>query len=110
MTGLAEQRCHHHPGREAAARCPECRRFFCRECVTEHEDRVICSDCLARLARDGASPAARRVRWLWPTAQGLASLLLLWLLLYGLGRTLLLLPSSFHEGTLWPAEHAGAAE
>jgi len=110
MTGLAGQRCHHHPGREAAARCPECRRFFCRECVTEHEDRVICSDCLARLARSGAGSVARRARWLWPLVQGAASLLLLWVLLYGLGRALLRLPSAFHEGTIWPAENERDAE
>ena len=36
MSNLIHQRCSNHPGREAAVRCPECGRFFCRECVTEH--------------------------------------------------------------------------
>ena len=37
--------------REAVARCPECTQFFCRECITEHDDRVLCSACLKKLAR-----------------------------------------------------------
>lgn len=32
------------------ARCPECRRFFCRECVTEHDDQLLCASCLRKAA------------------------------------------------------------
>ena len=46
MTALAHQRCFNHALREAAARCPGCGNFFCRECVTEHDDRVLCAACL----------------------------------------------------------------
>ena len=49
MAALLANRCLHHPVREAVARCPECGQFFCRECITEHEDRVVCSSCLKRL-------------------------------------------------------------
>lgn len=55
---LAHQRCVHHPAREAAARCPACRRHFCRECVTEHEGRYLCATCLQRPG--GAGEARRR--------------------------------------------------
>ena len=96
---LSVQRCSNHPGREAAARCPECGRFFCRECVTEHEDRVLCSACLA--AAGGSTAAARGPGIVGKTAAFLGSLTALWLLFYLLGRGLLALPSSFHEGTLW---------
>jgi hypothetical protein len=37
-----------HPGRQAVCRCPQCRQFFCRECVTEHAGQFICSVCLLR--------------------------------------------------------------
>src|SRR5438132_254763 len=59
MEILARQRCLNHLNREAVARCPECKRFFCRECVTEHEDRLICAACLKKLAK---ATARRRVR------------------------------------------------
>src|SRR2546429_9979935 len=49
-SNLIHQRCFNHALREAAARCPECGHFYCRECITEHEDRVICANCLAKLA------------------------------------------------------------
>lgn len=53
-----EQRCFHHETREAVCRCPRCRRSFCRECVTEHDDRLVCASCL----RDetAGAPAGRR--------------------------------------------------
>ena len=45
---LAHQRCFNHATREAVARCPECHHFFCRECITEHDDRVLCTGCLKK--------------------------------------------------------------
>ena len=51
MSELAARRCFHHAGREAAARCTECGRFFCRECAVEHEDRILCAPCLRKLIR-----------------------------------------------------------
>ena len=47
---LSQQRCVLHPDREAVARCPECGRFFCRECVTEHDGRLLCAVCISHLA------------------------------------------------------------
>jgi len=94
---LVTARCHHHRHREAAARCPECLRFYCRECVTEHESKVICGRCLRRLAEAGApGPPARR--WAAHAARGAVGALLLWLLYYSLGQLLMLIPSTFHEG------------
>ena len=49
MSDLSRQRCAHHAHREAAARCPQCERYYCRECVTEHEGRVLCTSCLGTL-------------------------------------------------------------
>ena len=100
MESLSQQRCFHHLGREAVARCLGCRRFFCRECVTEHDDRLICSACLKKIAAP-ARPGGRQLRLVVHIAQFVAGLFIAWLFFYILGQTLLLLPASFHEGTLW---------
>jgi hypothetical protein len=94
------QRCVLHPRREAAARCPGCRRFFCRECVVEHEGRLLCASCVA----DVAAQAGRgRRRWVLRGLMGwtglVVALLLTWLCFYLLGRALLVLPSDLHETT-----------
>jgi len=104
MNDIHSQRCFHHPQREAAARCPECRRFYCRECVVDHETRILCADCLDRLVTARAAGRTRSGRGLMLRA--FVGVILLWLLFYGMGRILLALPSSFHEGQVWryPAE------
>ncbi|WFB36770.1 rhomboid family protein [Kiritimatiellota bacterium B12222] len=43
---LTRIRCLNHGDREAVARCPGCHSYFCRECVIEHEGRMICASCL----------------------------------------------------------------
>jgi hypothetical protein len=101
MNNITEQRCFNHLHREAVARCPECGRCFCRECVTEHDDRVICAACLRRTLAPaaGRQPILQRVMLLAHFCLGFMAL---WMLAYYLGRMLLLLPDSFHEGNLWP--------
>lgn len=101
MATLVHQRCFHHSQREAVARCPECRQFYCRECITEHDDRVICAACLRKLA---AAPATTRRSFAVaaiPVLQTAGAFVLLWLFFYFLGAALLSLPSSFHEGSVW---------
>lgn len=97
---LARKRCFSHASREAAARCPQCRRYYCRECVTEHGGRVICAACLRTLA--GRRPAGRRLpAGLGACAAAACGLLAAWVFFYYLGRMLLLIPTSFHEGSMW---------
>jgi uncharacterized paraquat-inducible protein A len=100
MQNLTHQRCFNHDTREAVARCPECRRFFCRECVTEHEDRALCAACLKKLAR---VPLLKRRAFAGALhiGQCLFSLFMAWFFFYLIGEGLLSLPDSFHEGTLW---------
>ena len=102
MNRLALQRCLNHAQREAVARCPECAQFFCRECITEHDDRVICAACLRKLAR---RPLLQRRGFVgvFRFAQCLLGLFLAWFFFYLIAQGLLSLPSSFHEGTLWHA-------
>jgi hypothetical protein len=100
MPDIANQRCHNHGAREAVARCPECGRFFCRECITEHEDKVLCAFCLRR--RSGPAPTrSHRLRWVFRLGHFLLGMMVLYLLFYYCARILLTLPAAFHEGTLW---------
>jgi hypothetical protein len=89
-----------HLTREAVARCPECKRFFCRECIAEHEGKVLCAECLAALAQSG-SQGASRTGEIARTAAMAFGVGLVWLFFYYSGRLLLSIPSSFHEGTIW---------
>lgn len=102
MIALRDQRCLNHALREAAARCPECAQFFCRECVVEHEDRILCAGCLRKIT----IPAGARSRWGGLIGKSLACLAATgaaWLFFFFIGQILLSIPSSFHEGTLWEA-------
>jgi len=97
---LSQQKCRRHAGREAAVRCPSCGYFYCRECVTEHEDRLLCSDCLARLTGKTRTQP-HLLRWLLRGSLAFVGFFLLWLSFYQFGRLLLSIPSKFHEGTFW---------
>jgi hypothetical protein len=86
--------------REAVARCPECTRFYCRECVTEHEDRLLCATCLAKIAE----PVTRHRRNFQPVViffQSTIGFLILWIVFYYIGQILLSIPAEMHEGTTW---------
>jgi hypothetical protein len=100
---LIDKRCFHHRGREAAAHCLECGRFFCRECVTEHDDRFVCALCLRRLA---AGQGRRRSfgHGLRLTVAVAAGLLAGWLFFFIVGKVLLLIPTEYHEGTFWRSD------
>ena len=97
---LHHRRCANHAQREAAARCPECKRFFCRECITEHESRVLCATCLAKILAPGKKGKAR-FRGVFRFAQLAVGFFVAWLVFYALGDLLLRIPTSFHEGEVW---------
>lgn len=103
MNRLTLQRCWNHADREAVARCPECTRFFCRECVVEHADRIVCSSCLAKLQEQQPEKPRRRIS-LAPLVRGIGALMgvmVAWLLFYYAGSLLLRVPDDFHAETLW---------
>ena len=96
MSSLADLRCFNHSGREAVARCTLCGRTFCRECITEHDARLVCATCLAAFARKASTR--------WSLSKGILggvwcamSFLFTWGLFYYTGKLLLKLPSSFHD-------------
>ena len=94
---LLDQRCFQHDGREAVAQCPSCKLFFCRECVTEHDGRMICVTCVNALTRD-TDQSERAAKALW-TVTALLGLLIAWLVFYYLGLALARIPSKFHSAT-----------
>ena len=100
MSSLIHQRCFNHSTREAAARCPECRQFYCRECITEHDDRVLCAACVKKLAH---SPFMQRRAFagILRAAQLCFGFFVSWFFFYLLGQALLSIDTSFHEGTIW---------
>ncbi|HEU5411909.1 MAG TPA: hypothetical protein VFU57_12875 [Candidatus Acidoferrales bacterium] len=63
VSGLRHARCLFHPLREAAARCPHCGGTFCRECVTDEDDKLACPPCLRRMAHPVASKSSRILRF-----------------------------------------------
>lgn len=104
MDKISLQRCFNHEHREAAALCPECSRFFCRECVTEHNGRVLCSQCIANQSK------TRTLRSNFVSRTAHAALVLLgiltaWYIFFYTGQTLLGLPDTFHDGTFWQTEN-----
>ena len=82
MSAIAQRRCFHHPIREAVARCPACRDYYCRECVTEHDNRVICAGCLKKLTKSGVRTRSEGV---FQRLAPIGGFLLAWWCFYLLG-------------------------
>jgi hypothetical protein len=93
MSALVHQRCWNHDAREAVVRCPGCFRFYCRECVVEHQGRMICTACVT----SGEIHAGERSRLAVWTVFGLGGFLLAWSVFYYLGMFLARIPSDFFE-------------
>jgi hypothetical protein len=79
--------CWNHEAREAVCRCPQCARSFCRECVTEHEGRLLCAACLRQLTV--VRPRGRGMRRVLPALMLVGGFLLAWLIFFGMGKGLL---------------------
>ena len=102
MSAITHERCFNHALREAAARCPQCRRYFCRECVTEHDDRVLCTVCLKQSINRPLS-RGKQVAQLVKVICCIAGLLTAWFFFFTMGDMLTTLPSKFHKAVLWNA-------
>ena len=95
MSGFSAPTCFVHPGRESVALCLECRHSFCRECVIDHDGRLICAACLARM-QVSAAKSHHRLQAFAQTAGVLVGLILCWMLFYSAGRALLLAEPARH--------------
>ena len=104
MVNIKSQRCFNHQLREAVACCPKCNRFFCRECITEHEDQVLCASCLKKQI-EKPPKSQKSIYAVFNVSAFLLGLLTVWLFFYLIGKGLVYIPSSFHEGTIWQVDH-----
>ncbi len=94
---LHQQRCKIHPAREAMARCPSCGGDFCRECVNDHEGRLLCAGCIREVktqVQTGKELGQSRLRLASYFALCTVGL---WGLFYLAGRILLIVPMETHE-------------
>lgn len=96
LVSLTQTRCFNHGQREAVARCPSCKRHFCRECVTEHDHKLLCASCIQALAAAGPAPRDRHIPFR-PLIQLACAVFVLWMTFYVMGQALLLIPSEFHD-------------
>ncbi|MES1168076.1 MAG: B-box zinc finger protein, partial [Oleiharenicola lentus] len=106
MSVVAARKCVRHPAREAVARCSSCSDHFCRECVVEHRGVLLCADCLA--AEAAGRQTAKRALWsgLGEVMLSVACIVFLWVVFYGFGQFIKLIPAKVHEGTVWRSENS----
>ncbi len=101
------RRCVRHAQREAAARCPACGGYFCRECVVDHGGRVLCARCLAK-ATAKRPEQSRVLDGVWRGLGLAVAVWVLWMTFYAGGQLLLRLPEETHAEREWsrrePAE------
>jgi len=98
------RRCARHEEREAVGRCSVCAGGFCRECLTEHEDRLYCGPCFTLQVASVRRVASRsNINWcFWRRITlTIGSLVCLVAGAYALGRLLAAIPADFHDGKVW---------
>jgi len=81
-TPLLQHRCWNHEAREAVCRCLQCGRSFCRECVTEHQSRLLCAACI-RSATQTAATGRGRMRRMAGVGLTVAGVALAWAIFFG---------------------------
>jgi len=96
---IAAQRCFAHNERGASGRCPACIRFYCRECLTEHEGRVLCTRCLQALTKPGDVKSFSILRGITRGVAGLLGVAFAGAFFYLVGLLMARLPASFHDGS-----------
>jgi len=94
---VKDTHCLIHPEREAVALCLFCGHYFCRECVTEHKGKVLCTLCLDK-ETGGAARKRRLPRLIRAGLAILMGLIVCYILFYSLGSALSVIPDTFHQG------------
>ena len=75
--------------------------MFCRECIVEHDYKLICADCLrALIASQSAAPPRFRLPFA-ALVQFATGLVLIWLGIYLAAILLQRIPADVHEGLIW---------
>ncbi len=99
-TNIADSKCYNHASREAVARCPQCSHFFCRECITEHDDVIMCAVCLEKSSKSTKQRNPFLKHLIRVLLCGI-SFFVLWIIFYYFGQQINSIPDGFHKETLW---------
>lgn len=109
---LSRQQCVLHPDRGAVARCPVCKRYYCHECITEHDGQVLCCHCLLQQVQDADNISsfmdrhAASFQLVAKPLLALGGLLLLWLIFAVIGTMLMRFPNNFYLSVSDSSEEA----
>lgn len=100
---LHKSTCRIHFQRPASAQCPGCKKYYCSECITEHDGRNTCAKCLKSAHDESSAPAKVGLTWFqpMPIIHFAIALIVTWTVFYLLAQTLASIPDSFHGGTIW---------
>jgi len=95
---LRKARCHNHSFREAVVRCPACKGDFCRECVTEHRGKMLCTNCLKQADQrpQRAGTLLKRIALLLFFVM---SFMVTWAFFFWIAEVLAGIPQKYHDGT-----------
>ncbi len=96
---LSRQRCTNHAQREAVARCPQCQRHFCRECITEHVGKLLCNHCL-KLISAKADKKRHRLKGVLYLVCCLLGFLLALGFFYTVANSIASIPQHYHRSYL----------
>ena len=103
---LAQSTCNLHQDRSASARCPSCKLFFCSECITEHDGKLTCAECLKIEESPTTTESNKWSNFLqvMPVIQLLIAVFFTWITFYLVAQILMDIPDRFHDGTIWKQE------
>jgi uncharacterized paraquat-inducible protein A len=95
--GLRKRKCANHASREAVARCPECKKDFCRECITEHNNKMLCTNCLQEITRK-KDAKKKKLAALFTIVLFFLGMLISYYFFLGVASMLSEMPDQFHNG------------
>lgn len=94
-SSLVKSKCQNHHTREAVAKCPICQHYYCRECVTEHNNQFICVGCLSTTQEEKKSSKGSVLTILKLILFSVFTILTSWYFFQIIGSFLLKIPTSF---------------
>lgn len=94
---LRKRKCANHESREAVARCPECRKDFCRECITEHKNKMLCTNCLREITQK-KDARKRKMEIVFAMFLFFIGMLISYYFFFGLASIFSEIPDQFHNG------------
>jgi hypothetical protein len=101
---IEKKHCYNHQEREPVAKCPECGNYFCWECITEFEYRVLCAECIKKKSvKKTEKPGGVDVffRLIFIPLKVITGIIITWAVFFVLAQGLILIPDNFHSGRIF---------